>query len=38
MGEDRGGEILILYTYQQQDGIEPGPIERVELRTLELPE
>ena len=37
MGEDRGGEILILYTYQQE-GIEPGPIERVELRTLELPE
>jgi hypothetical protein len=37
MGEDRGGEILILYTYQQ-DGIEPGPIERVELRTLELPD
>ncbi len=37
MGEDRGGEILILYTYQQ-NGIEPGPIERVELRTLELSE
>jgi hypothetical protein len=37
MGEHRGGEILILYTYQQ-DGIEPGPIERVELRTLELAE
>jgi hypothetical protein len=37
MGEDRGGEILLLYTYQQ-DRIEPGPIERVELRTLELPE
>jgi hypothetical protein len=37
MGEDRGGEILLLYTYQQ-DGIVPGPIERVELRTLELPE
>src|SRR5829696_7144322 len=37
MGENRGGEILLLYTYQQ-DGIEPGPIERVELRTLELPE
>jgi len=37
MGENRGGEILLLYTYQQ-DGIEPGPIERVELRTLELSE
>ena len=37
MGEQRSGEILILYTYQQE-GIEPGPIERVELRTLELPE
>ena len=37
MGENRGGEILILYTYQQE-GIEPGPIERVELRTLELSE
>jgi hypothetical protein len=37
MGEDRGGEILLLYTYQQ-DRIEPGPIERVELRTLALPE
>jgi hypothetical protein len=37
MGEDRGGEILILYTYQQE-GIEPGPIQRVELRTLELSE
>jgi hypothetical protein len=35
-GENRGGEILILYTYQQE-GIEPGPIQRVELRTLELP-
>jgi hypothetical protein len=37
VGENRGGEILLLYTYQQE-GIEPGPIERVELRTLELPE
>jgi hypothetical protein len=37
MGENRGGEILVLYTYQQE-GIEPGPIQRVELRTLELPE
>jgi hypothetical protein len=37
MGEQRSGEILILYTYQQE-GIEPGPIQRIELRTLELPE
>ena len=37
MGEQRSGEILILYTYQQE-GIEPGPIQRVELRTLELPQ
>ena len=37
MGENRGGEILILYTYEQV-GIEPGPIQRIELRTLELPE
>ena len=37
MGENRGGEILILYTYEQV-GIEPGPIQRVELRTVELPE
>ena len=37
LGENRGGEILLLYTYQQ-DGIETGPIERVELRTLELPD
>jgi hypothetical protein len=37
MGEYRGGEILILYTYEQV-GLEPGPIQRVELRTLELPE
>lgn len=36
-GENRGGEILILYTYEQS-GLEPGPIQRVELRTLELPE
>ena len=35
--ENRGGEILILYTYEQE-GIEPGPIQRIELRTLELPE
>jgi hypothetical protein len=37
MGENRSGEILILYTYQQE-GIEPSPIQRIELRTLELPE
>ena len=37
MGEHRGGEILILYTYEQV-GIEPGPIQRVELRTLERSE
>ena len=37
MGEPRGGMILILYTYEQQ-GLEPGPIQRVELRTLALPE
>jgi hypothetical protein len=36
-GENRGGEILILYTYEQE-GLEPGPIQRIELRTLELPE
>jgi acetyl-CoA/propionyl-CoA carboxylase biotin carboxyl carrier protein len=35
-GENRGGEILIVYTYEQE-GIEPGPIQRIELRTLELP-
>src|SRR5215213_2265145 len=34
MDENRGGEILIVYTYQL---INPG-IQRVELRTLELPE
>ena len=37
MGEQRGGEILILYSYQSE-GFEPGPITRVELRTLELPD
>ena len=37
MRENRSGEILILYTYQQE-GIEPGPIQLIELRTLELPE
>lgn len=36
MGEDRGGEVLILYTYESS-GFEPGPIERVELRTREMP-
>lgn len=34
MNENRGGEILIVYTYEPM-----GPaIQRVELRTLELPE
>ena len=34
MDENRGGEILIIYTYEPM-----GPaIQRVELRTLELPE
>jgi hypothetical protein len=37
MGENRGGKILVLYTYQEED-IEPGPLQRVELRTLGLPE
>ena len=33
MDENRGGEILIIYTYEPM-----GPaIQRVELRTLELP-
>jgi hypothetical protein len=36
MGEPRGGDVLIVYTYASS-GFEPGPIERVELRTLELP-
>ena len=35
MGVDRGGEILILYSYQPM-GMETGPIERIELRTVEL--
>jgi hypothetical protein len=35
LGENRGGEILILYTYELS-GFEPGAIERVELRTLEI--
>ena len=34
MDENRGGEVLIVYTYEL---MEPG-IQRVELRTLELPE
>jgi len=34
MDENRGGEILIVYTYEL---MKPG-IQRVELRTLELPE
>jgi hypothetical protein len=34
MDEHRGGEVLIVYTYEPM-----GPaIQRVELRTLELPE
>ena len=34
MDENRGGEILIVYTYEPM-----GPaIQRVELRTLELPD
>jgi hypothetical protein len=37
MGADRGGAILILYTYEPA-GLEQGPIQRVELRTLALPE
>ena len=36
LGAARGGAILILYTYEPQ-GFEAGPIQRVELRTLELP-
>src|SRR4051812_23556321 len=36
LGENRGGEILILYTYEKE-GFEPGPIQQIELRTLELP-
>jgi hypothetical protein len=37
MDENRGGEILILYSYGRA-GLERGPIERVELRTLVSPE
>jgi hypothetical protein len=37
MGTNRGGGILILYTYESE-GLEQGPIQRVELRTLALPE
>ena len=33
MDENRSGEILIVYTYEMGSGIQ-----RVELRTLELPE
>ena len=33
MGEDRGGDILILYAYEPM-GMETGPIERIELRTV----
>ena len=34
MDENRGGEILIVYTYEPMG----SAIQRVELRTLELPE
>src|SRR5215208_6306169 len=34
MDENRGGEILIVYTYEQMGSV----LQRVELRTLELPE
>jgi len=36
MGEHRGGEVLIVYTYQAQ-GSQPGQIQHIALRTLELP-
>jgi hypothetical protein len=36
MGENRGGDILILYSYEPM-GMETGPIQRIELRTVELP-
>jgi hypothetical protein len=37
MDEQRGGDILIVYVYDLP-GFEVGPIQRVELRTLKLPE
>ena len=37
LGEPRGGDILINYTYQEE-GFDTGPIYYVELRTLELPD
>jgi hypothetical protein len=37
LGDDRGGKVLILYTYEPM-GMERGPIERIELRTVELAE
>jgi hypothetical protein len=37
LGEHRGGDILILYTYQEE-GLDTGPIYYVEVRTLELPD
>jgi hypothetical protein len=37
MGAGHGGTILILYTYESA-GLDQGPIQRVELRTLALPE
>jgi hypothetical protein len=36
LGEPRGGDILILYTYQEE-GLDTGPIYYVEVRTLQLP-
>jgi hypothetical protein len=36
MGEHRGGDILILYSYEPM-GMEAGPIQRIELCTVELP-
>lgn len=36
LGEPRDGDILILYTYQEE-GLDTGPIDYVEVRTLELP-
>ncbi len=36
LGEPRGGDILILYTYQEE-GLDTGPIYYVEVRTLALP-
>jgi hypothetical protein len=35
MGEHRGGDILILYSYEPKE-MEAGPIQRIELRTVEI--